>query len=128
MLKFSFLLLLFFMSDKQPAPRKSLTLKAEDNGKHYLLIKEGQIDLSLKAHFSAGYSWDISQLDSSILKQSGEVKFIPESEKLGAPATQLFYFQAINLGETKIKLIYHRSWEKEKVPADSFEINIEVVK
>jgi predicted secreted protein len=128
MLKFSFLLLLFFMSDKQQAPRKSLNLKADDNGKQYLLIKEGRITLSLKAHISAGYSWNISQLDTTILKKAGEVKFIPESPKLGSPAIQLFNFQAINLGETSLKLIYQRSWEKEKVPKDSFEINIEIVK
>ena len=128
MLKFSFLLLLFFMSDKQQTPWKSLNLKADDNGKHYLLIKEGQITLSLKAHISAGYSWHIFQLDSTMLKQASEVKIISDSPKLGSPATQLFNFQAINLGETSLKLIYQRSWEKEKVPEDTFKINIEIVK
>lgn len=109
-------------------PQKSLNLNEEDNLKQFILLTKGEILIALEAIPSAGYTWTISNIDTSLLKQIGEMKFEPESKKLGSPGKQIYHFQSIYPGKTTLRLIYHRPWEKEKLPEDTFEVTIQVVK
>jgi len=127
LLKYVLPLLFLFLLDKCEMPQKSLNLSEEDNRKQFLLIKEGEIQIALKAIPSAGYTWTISNTDTSLLKQIGGMKFEPESKKLGSPGKQIFHFQSTQTGKITLQLIYHRPWEKEKPPEDTFEVTIQVV-
>jgi predicted secreted protein len=43
---------------------------------------------------------------------------------VGAGGEFFFFFKAITVGSTKVRLIYHRSFEENVPEIDSFEINI----
>lgn len=127
LLKYVLPLLVIFLLDKCEMPQKSLNLSEEDNRKQFILSKEGEIQIALKAIPSAGYTWTISNIDTSLLKQIGEMKFKPESKKLGSPGMQIFHFQSTQKGKITLRLIYRRPWEREKPPEDTFEVTIQVV-
>jgi inhibitor of cysteine peptidase len=127
LLKYVLPLLVIFLLDKCEMPQKSLNLSEEDNRKQFILSKEGEIQIALKAIPSAGYTWTISNIDTSLLKQIGEMKFKPESKKLGSPGKQIFHFQSTHTGKITLQFIYHRPWEREKPPANTFEVTIQVV-
>lgn len=127
MLKYMLPILVMFLLDKCEMPQKSLNLSEEDNRKQFILSREGEIRIALKAIPSAGYTWTISNIDTSLLKQTGEVEFEPESKKLGSPGKQIFHFRSTQTGKITLRLIYHRPWEKAKPPEDTFEVTIQVV-
>ena len=127
LLKYVLPLLVIFLLDKCEMPQKLLNLSEEDNQKQFILSKEGEIQLALEAIPSAGYTWTISDIDTTLLKQIGEMKFEPESKKLGSPGKQIFHFQSTQAGKITLRLIYHRPWERDKPPEDTFEVTIQVV-
>lgn len=127
LLKYALPLLVLFLLDKCEMPQKSLNLSKEDNRKQFILFREGEIQIALEAIPSAGYTWTISKIDTSLLKQIGEMKFEPESKKLGSPGKQIFHFQSTQTGKINLQLIYHRPWEREKPPEETFEVTIQVV-
>jgi inhibitor of cysteine peptidase len=127
LLKYVLPLLVIFLLDKCEMPQKSLNLSEADNRKQFILSKEGEIQIALEAIPSAGYNWTVSNIDTNLIKQIGEMKFKPESKKLGSPGKQIFHFRSTQTGKIVLRLIYHRPWEREKPPEDTFEVTIQVV-
>jgi len=77
-------------------------------------IGEGQIlTIGLDSNPSTGYSWEVAEMDEKILRQVGESEFKQESTLLGAAGKQIVRFEAVGGGQTTLKLIYHRPWEKD---------------
>lgn len=109
-------------------PDELLYLKNDNNGQLIKLSQNEEFVISLNANPTAGFTWKISEIDSSIVTQIQEVEFKPTSEKLGSPGDQIFRFRAISLGQTEIKLVYHRPWEKQVAPLDTFFVTAEVKK
>jgi len=52
----------------------------------------------------------------------GKIEFAPESGLLGAPGKQILRFEAVGLGQSTLKLVYHRPWEKGVEPAREFSV------
>jgi inhibitor of cysteine peptidase len=102
------------------------TLSQENTGQEFEISLDTEIVLSLKSNPSTGYNWFISQIDTSILKQVGEAEYKSESKKMGAPGVQIFHFQSISIGKTSLMLIYHRPWEKEIAPLDTFQVRLTI--
>jgi predicted secreted protein len=88
--------------------------------------------LSLASNPSTGFSWKISAIDSTILKQAGEPTFksAPDAAgKAGAGGTQIWTFDVKAAGSTPLALEYRRSWESDSVPAaQTFRVTIEATK
>lgn len=101
-------------------------LSEGDNGRQMELAKGQTLSLLLSANPSTGYTWEVSELDAGVMRQAGEPVFQPASDLIGAPGTMTFAFQAVNAGETALKLVYHRPWENKTEPAQTFSIRIVV--
>lgn len=111
-------------------------VSVKDNGSTINIRKGDGIYLSLEGAPSTGYSWELVDLDKNILEQQGDViiRSIPpikkpggmEVEVVGGPGTYDFSFIAVRSGETSLHLIYHRPWEKDIEPIDTFTLNIEI--
>jgi predicted secreted protein len=71
------------------------------------------------------YTWETSQ-DISILKQVGSVEQTPSSSKMGAPGQIVLKFQAVQAGQGKLILVYHRPFEKDVPPAKTFSVDVTV--
>ena len=93
-------------------------------------VKVGQtINLQLEANPSTGFGWEVSQLDTTILAQKGDKTYTPASlnkSVAGGGGWEYFHFTVQQKGETTLKLIYHRSWEKGVEPAKTFEVKIHI--
>ncbi len=119
-------------SDAKAAPASSKTyeMNRDDNGKT-LKIKVGDvIRVKLKSNRTTGYSWALvsGKTDAKVLK-SGEVEYKVDEHPagmVGVGGNDFCTFTALAPGKTEISLGYARPWEKDKEPAQSFKLTVEV--
>jgi len=95
-----------------------------NGGQVFLQVGETLV-VALASNPSTGYKWEIAEVDSMVLKLTKE-DFKVDSDLVGAPGTQLFFFDALKIGQTSLQLVYHRPWETGVEPADTFSITVEV--
>jgi C1A family cysteine protease/predicted secreted protein len=104
-----------------------IRLGAEDEGGQ-VELKEGQVlAVSLEGNPSTGYTWELEGAEGKVLRQKGEVEFEPESRLLGAPGKQILRFEALREGQTDLRLVYRRPWEKGVGPAKTFSLRVKGV-
>lgn len=94
------------------------------DGGQVTLLRGQVLVLALDANPSTGFTWEVEQLDTSILRQLGLPMFQPGSDLMGAGGTQTFRFQSLRSGETDIRLAYRRPWEEGVEPADRYEVRV----
>lgn len=110
-----------------PAQRaKTIKLDVSDAG-HRVELKKGQrLEISLEANPTTGYEWEVEKLDEQILRPVGEPEFKPQSDLMGAPGVQTLHFQAVSAGQTTLRLMYHRRWEKGVEPLQTYSVEVVV--
>lgn len=106
--------------------KSALALEAKDNGRQIELEKGQTLAISLEGNPSTGYTWEMVESEDSILRQVGEIEFEAESDLVGAPGTQTLRFEAVESGQTELKLVYHRPWEKDVEPLETFTLQVTV--
>ncbi len=79
--------------------------------------------ISLESIPSSGYTWKV-EYDSEMIDILKPKKFIPYSPGFGSGGQELFEFQAKQIGETQIKAVYQRMWEKIPLKSRFFTIRI----
>jgi inhibitor of cysteine peptidase len=82
--------------------------------------------VKLKGNPTTGYTWETAEVDETILKPMGAAEFKPDRDAIGAGGTLTLHFKAVGEGTTRLRLIYHRPFEKNTPPIKSFEIDVEV--
>ncbi len=98
-----------------------------DNGREMQLKKGQTLVVTLEANPTTGYTWEVAEpLDEQVLRQAGEPEFKPESDLAGAGGVQILRFDAVNVGQTTLKLAYHRPWEKDVEPLETYSIQVVV--
>ena len=75
---------------------------------------------------TTGYTWEVEPYDSSVVKATGEPEYQAESQAIGAGGLYTFRFQTVADGQTALKFIYHRTFEKDVPPIRTFEVKIVV--
>ena len=104
-----------------------LLLKKENNGQHIKLTLHQEFQIELDSNPTTGYQWTFADTTKSIISLiHRQFKETSNKIKLGTPGRQQFYLKANAVGQMKLKLIYHRPWEKNVVPIDSFYVIIDV--
>jgi inhibitor of cysteine peptidase len=99
----------------------------DDDGREMQLKKGQTLVVTLEGNPTTGYSWEVAEpLDEQVLRQAGEAEFKPESEALGAGGVQILRFEAVNAGQITLKLVYHRPWEKDVEPLETYSIQVVV--
>ncbi len=106
--------------------KSALALEAKDNGRQIEVEKGQTLAISLEGNPSTGYTWEMVESEDSILRQVGEIEFEAESDLVGAPGTQTLRFEAVESGQTELKLVYHRPWEKDVEPLETFTLQVTV--
>jgi inhibitor of cysteine peptidase len=100
-----------------------------DNGKEILAKKGETVSVRLEANPTTGFGWEVSEVDAQMLAQNGEKTYEQANSSknlVGGGGWETFTFTAQQTGETTLKLIYHRSWEKGVDPAKTFEVKIRI--
>ncbi len=109
---------------------KGSTFTEANNGQPTTIQVGGKVVVELEANPSTGYTWEASNLDTTILKQSGETEYKPASSTPmpGQGGTQVLRFEAVGPGTTTLILIYHRPFETSVAPIKTFTIKVTVEK
>jgi len=103
-----------------------VSINAESNGKTISLNKGETLTLSIGGNPTTGYSWNLTNVDETILKSAGNPGYKSSSLLTGAGGTYTFKFTAIGSGTTDLKLDYYRTFEKGIPPVNTFEITVVV--
>lgn len=90
-------------------------------------INAGDIlEISLRGNPTTGCTWEVDTFDHAVLKQVGEMEFKADRKARGAGGKFTLRFEAISPGKTLLRLIYHRPFEKDISPVNTFEATISV--
>jgi inhibitor of cysteine peptidase len=122
-----FTLLLGLLAGCSP---KESTLTESNNGQPATIKVGGRIVVELESNPSTGFTWEASNLDTSILKQLGETEYKPASSTPmpGQGGAQVLRFEAVAPGTTTLTLIYQRSFETGAPPIKTYTIKVTVEK
>jgi len=102
-------------------------LSAADNGKTVEVKAGDQIVIALEGNPSTGYTWEAKDLDASMFQQIGETEFKSSNPGLiGAGGTLTLTFKTLKAGTSALTLIYHRPWETDVAPVNTFMVNVTV--
>jgi inhibitor of cysteine peptidase len=100
-------------------------LTAADNGSTVELESGQALSITLGANPTTGYTWEVVEAPGEqVMRQVGEIEFEPESEAIGAGGVQIIRFECVNAGQTVLKLVYHRPWETDVEPLETFTIHV----
>lgn len=121
-----FLVILLPLSACGTSGSKTRTLTANDAGKTVELNTGDTLAVELEGNPTTGYVWEVEAVDAAVLKQTGESEFKPESDATGAGGVEILRFEAVASGQTALKLVYHRPWEEDVSPEETFEVTIVV--
>jgi inhibitor of cysteine peptidase len=115
-----------FGADVAKAEASEVNLLGNDNGGQIELAKGQILVVTLESNPTTGYSWEVVSSEGSILRQVGEAEFNPQSDLIGAPGVEIFRFEAAGAGQTELKMVYHRPWEKDVEPLQTFSVQVTV--
>lgn len=104
----------------------STEITDNDNGQNFTVQAGDVITLTLVSNPTTGYSWQVMEIDQTILLQRGDPEYnqSPGTEGLvGAGGVETFHFEAIGTGDTILTLGYARPWESVP-PIEEFSIQV----
>jgi inhibitor of cysteine peptidase len=106
---------------------KNVQLTEADNNKEVTLEVGNQLTITLPGNPSTGYNWEVKTIDAAIVEQAGEPQFVSDNTELvGAGGQLTLTFEALKAGSTNIELVYHRAWETDVAPLQTFTIQVTV--
>ncbi len=101
-------------------------LTESDAGGSIALRVGDKLEVVLSGNPTTGYQWEIGAGDAAILRPSGEPLFVADSSAVGSGGKFTFSFEAVGAGQTGLKLIYHRPFEKGVPPLQTFQVTVTV--
>jgi predicted secreted protein len=88
-----------------------------------------KIEIRAEGNATTGYQWSVKELKGDAVKSGGEVTYIPTPvapDVNGAGGTYVIHLEGAKPGKAEVTLIYVRSFEKDKPPANTVKLTIEV--
>jgi inhibitor of cysteine peptidase len=95
----------------------------KDSGSVVEVAAGSTLKVILAGNPTTGYNWEVSSLDSAILRLAGQ-SFRPDRKLIGSGGKETLTFKAVAPGRTVIRLIYHRSFERNMPPARTYELTV----
>ena len=109
-----------------PHGDSSLRLTEKDAGRPLKLRTGDKLEVVLEGNPTTGFKWEVGGADASVVKLTGKPEFKPSSDAVGAAGRYTFHFEAVGMGQTRLKLIYRRPFEQDTPPARTFEVTLTV--
>jgi inhibitor of cysteine peptidase len=104
-----------------------VTLTSADNGSQVEVKVGGQIIVTLDGNPSTGYTWEAKDLDATMFEQVGDPVFISSNPGLvGSGGALTLTFKTLKEGTSTLTLFYHRPWEADVDPIDTFTVTVTV--
>ena len=102
------------------------TLTADNAGQTIDMNVGDIINIELEGNPSTGYTWEVAEMDKTVLKPVGDTEFETANDLVGASGVLILRFEAISTGETPLILVYQRPWEQDIPPEEKFEVRLVV--
>lgn len=118
----------------QPTAKKQQVIAiTEKNDKQTVAVTAGdKVEIRLPSNITTGYGWRVESVSATTVKQDGAVTYISSPQPpngppvLGRGGESVVKFDAVSAGTVTIKMEYTRPWEKNKPPAKTFTITLDV--
>ncbi len=106
----------------------SPTYANESNNNTTINLTTGRfLVITLEGNPTTGYTWEVEELNEQVLQQVGDIAFVQDYAEpglVGVPGKQIATFEVVGAGDATIKMVYHRPWETEVEPLDTFTLNV----
>lgn len=123
---FTLLLLTLSLAACGGDTEKTVQISESEAGRRIVLNEGDTLEVTLPGTPGTGYTWEVAPEGITCLRQEGEPDFESESSLVGAPADVTLRFTAVETGEETLRLLYHRPWEEDVAPEETFEAIIVV--
>jgi inhibitor of cysteine peptidase len=112
------------------SPRNEVKIDDESNNGQVELQTGQTLEVTLESNPTTGYAWEVAEVDESLLQSQGDAEYKEKKtageQLVGSGGTQTFRFTAAEVGETTLKLIYHRAWETDVEPVQTFSVQVTI--
>ena len=109
------------------SPPELLPIAASDNGTTVNAVAGQELVITLDGNPSTGYTWEAKDLDTTMFLQVGDSQFTSANPDLvGSGGTLTLTFRVLKTGNATLTLVYHRPWERDVEPLDSFSVTVMV--
>lgn len=120
-------LILILSACSSPSGPKTYTIGKGDADKSFDLRPGDRLVVNLAGNITTGYNWEAQPApDENVLKQVGEPEFKADSSAVGSGGQITLTFEAVSAGQAQLNLVYHRPWEKDVAPIESYQVNVTV--
>jgi inhibitor of cysteine peptidase len=105
-----------------------LILTEADAGQTIELEVGEEFAVKLAGNPTTGYTWEMATSEAAVVEQVGEPNYEEESEGglVGAGGHVTLHFKATRAGQQLLQLVYHRPWEEEVAPLNTFDVTVVV--
>ncbi len=103
-----------------------MQLTAKDAGSTVHVKQGATVAVSLDGNPTTGYTWEVAPDSGNLLAEQGDPKFAADSNSLGSGGTMTLSFKAVQTGTAPFKLIYHKTFEPNVAPIQTFDVTIVV--
>jgi inhibitor of cysteine peptidase len=109
----------------QVSPPEQLPIAASDNGTKVNAFVGQELVITLDGNPSTGYTWETKDMDPTMFSQDGETQFTSSNpDVVGSGGTQTLTIRILKTGNASLTLIYHRPWETDVAPVDTFSFEL----
>jgi inhibitor of cysteine peptidase len=105
--------------------KAAITLTKQDNGRPIALKKGEKFAISLASNRTTGYEWTVDGIDNAFLRYDDKI-YVGTGFAVGSGGVETLCFTAINTGKTSLSVIYHRTFDKNVAPIETFKVTVEI--
>ena len=109
---------------QNPFVKGPIKLTEKDAGSTVDMKVGDTLQVMLEGNPTTGYDWEMASGDEAVLEQLGASTFKADSDLVGAGGQVTLRFKAVAAGQTTLQLVYHRPWETDEPPAETFEVTV----
>ena len=121
--------LLFLSGCGGKAKDTPVSVGSDKNGQAITVKQQASLAVRLESNPTTGFRWELAQCDKSVLMPQGEPVYeAAKSDQLvmGGGGWETFQFKPQKTGQTHLKLIYHRTFEKDVPPAQVYDLDVTI--
>jgi inhibitor of cysteine peptidase len=106
---------------------ESMKLNENDAGKTVEIAVGDELEIMLPGNPTTGYVWEAEALDATVLTLR-QTSFMPGDHAIGSGGLVTLMFRAVAKGKAALKLNYHRPFEQNTPPINTFEVTVTIKK
>ncbi len=101
-----------------------IVVTEKDAGSIVEIVSGDRLDIVLVGNPTTGFNWHVSSVDSDVLKEAGQPSFRRDSDLIGSGGEVTLSFAAVVPGQTTLKIMYNRAFEKNVPPLKTYELTV----